>query len=83
MVNVVSFVEGDQGSVQWGSFRCITLGAHSELSQNEAAGKDASSRNSVDCGKSVFQNLIVTPLLGGRVARPYSYMIGETNPELN
>jgi hypothetical protein len=33
----------------------------------------------VDSGKSVFQNLIVTPLLGGRVAKPYSHMIGRTD----
>jgi hypothetical protein len=32
-----------------------------------------------DTGKSVFQNLIVTPLLGGRVAKPYPYMVGRTD----
>ena len=28
------------------------------------------------CGKSLFQNQIVTPLLGGRSAKPYRYMSG-------
>ncbi len=32
---------------------------------------------SANCGKSLLQNL-VTPLLGGRVAKPYHYMIGDT-----
>jgi hypothetical protein len=31
----------------------------------------------VDCGKSLFQNLM-TVLFGGRAAKPYQYMIGET-----
>jgi hypothetical protein len=31
-----------------------------------------------DTGKSVFQKLLVTPMLGGRVAMPYQYMIGDT-----
>ena len=35
----------------------------------------AGPRNS---GKSVCQNFIITPLLGGRVARPYAYMVGDT-----
>ena len=30
------------------------------------------------CGKSFLQNLIVTPLLGGRIAKPYRYMAGQT-----
>ncbi len=32
-----------------------------------------------DCGKSLFQNHIVTPLLGGRSAKPYHYMSGGTD----
>ena len=31
-----------------------------------------------DTGKSVFQKFLVTPMLGGRVAMPYQYMIGDT-----
>jgi hypothetical protein len=31
-----------------------------------------------DCGKSVLQNLIITPILGGRSAKPYQYMSGQT-----
>jgi len=36
------------------------------------------------CGKSFLQSKIITPLLGGRVARPYRYMAGGTefNAEL-
>lgn len=36
------------------------------------------------CGKSFVQSKIITPLLGGRVARPYRYMAGGTefNAEL-
>ena len=33
----------------------------------------------VDSGKSVYQNLIVTPMLGGRVARPYAFMVKRTD----
>jgi Family of unknown function (DUF5906) len=32
-----------------------------------------------DCGKSVFQNQIITPLLGGRMAKPYQFMSGATS----
>jgi hypothetical protein len=32
-----------------------------------------------DCGKSVLQNLIITPALGGRMAKPYQFMSGATN----
>ena len=32
-----------------------------------------------DSGKSVYQNFIVTPTLGGRVARPYAYIVGRTD----
>ncbi len=32
-----------------------------------------------DCGKSVLQNQIITPLLGGRMAKPYLYMSGQTS----
>jgi Family of unknown function (DUF5906) len=37
-----------------------------------------------DCGKSFAQNYIVTPILGGRHAKPYQYMTGQTafNSEL-
>lgn len=31
-----------------------------------------------DSGKSVCQNLIITPLFGGRVARPYAHIVGQT-----
>ena len=31
-----------------------------------------------NCGKSVLQNQIFTPLLGGRVAKPYQFMTGGT-----
>jgi hypothetical protein len=31
-----------------------------------------------DTGKSVFQKLLVTPMLGGRMAAPYQYMVGDT-----
>jgi hypothetical protein len=31
-----------------------------------------------DCGKSLVQNFILTPLLGGRTAKPYQYMSGLT-----
>ncbi len=31
-----------------------------------------------DCGKSVLQNLIITPALGGRMAKPYQFMSGAT-----
>lgn len=31
------------------------------------------------CGKSFFQNYIITPILGGRTAKPYSFMTGKTN----
>jgi hypothetical protein len=31
-----------------------------------------------DCGKSVLQNQIITPLLGGRMAKPYQFMSGAT-----
>jgi hypothetical protein len=31
-----------------------------------------------DCGKSVLQNQIITPLLGGRMAKPYQFMSGQT-----
>jgi hypothetical protein len=31
-----------------------------------------------NCGKSLLQNLIITPLLGGRCAKPYQYMAGQT-----
>lgn len=31
------------------------------------------------CGKSCFQHAIVTPLLGGRSAKPYQYMKGDTS----
>ena len=36
------------------------------------------------CGKSFFQSCVITPLLGGRMARPYRYMAGQTafNSEL-
>lgn len=33
----------------------------------------------VSCGKSFIQNQIITPLLGGRVTRPYLFMSGRTN----
>ena len=32
-----------------------------------------------DCGKTLIQNLIITPLLGGRDAKPYQYMTGMTS----
>jgi hypothetical protein len=32
-----------------------------------------------DCGKSVLQNLIITPALGGRMAKPYQFMSGATS----
>jgi Family of unknown function (DUF5906) len=32
-----------------------------------------------DCGKSVLQNQIITALLGGRMAKPYLYMSGQTS----
>jgi hypothetical protein len=31
-----------------------------------------------DCGKSLFQNNILTPMFGGRSAKPYRYMAGLT-----
>lgn len=31
------------------------------------------------CGKSFMQNQIITPLLGGRSAKPYRYMMGKTS----
>lgn len=31
------------------------------------------------CGKSFWQNRVVTPLLGGRTARPLQYMMGQTS----
>jgi phage/plasmid-associated DNA primase len=33
----------------------------------------------VNSGKSVFQKLIVTPLLGGRKTSPYPFLIGRTD----
>jgi hypothetical protein len=33
----------------------------------------------INSGKSVYQNLIVTPMLGGRVARPYAFMVKRTD----
>jgi hypothetical protein len=33
----------------------------------------------IDSGKSVYQKLLVTPLLGGRAAKPYAYMIKRTD----
>jgi hypothetical protein len=33
----------------------------------------------IDSGKSGLQNLIITPLLGGRVARPYAFIVGRTD----
>jgi hypothetical protein len=33
----------------------------------------------IDSGKSALQNLIITPLLGGRVARPYAFLVGRTD----
>jgi hypothetical protein len=33
----------------------------------------------VNSGKTAYQNLIITPLLGNRVAKPYSCMIGKTD----
>jgi len=33
----------------------------------------------IDSGKSVFQKLIVTPLLGGRKTSPYAFMIGRSD----
>jgi hypothetical protein len=33
----------------------------------------------IDSGKSALQNLIITPLLGGRVARPYAFIVGRTD----
>lgn len=32
----------------------------------------------INSGKSVYQNQIITRILGGRVARPYAYMVGDT-----
>lgn len=32
----------------------------------------------INSGKSVCQNHIITPMLGGRVARPYGYIVGDT-----
>jgi hypothetical protein len=32
-----------------------------------------------DCGKSVLQNQIITPVLGGRMAKPYQFMSGQTS----
>ncbi len=32
-----------------------------------------------DCGKSFLQNKIITPLLGGREAKPYQYMTAQTS----
>jgi hypothetical protein len=32
-----------------------------------------------DCGKSFLQNKIITPLLGGRSAKPYQYMTAQTS----
>jgi hypothetical protein len=31
-----------------------------------------------DCGKTLIQNLLITPIIGGREGRPYQYMIGKT-----
>lgn len=31
------------------------------------------------CGKSFWQNRVISPLLGGRVARPIQYMLGQTS----
>lgn len=31
-----------------------------------------------DCGKTFIQNKIITPILGGRYAKPYQYMVGLT-----
>jgi hypothetical protein len=31
-----------------------------------------------DCGKSFIQNYIITPILGGRIGKPFQYMIGDT-----
>lgn len=31
------------------------------------------------CGKSFWQNRVITPMLGGRVARPMQYMTGQTS----
>ena len=33
----------------------------------------------IDSGKSVLQNLVISPLLGGRVARPYAFLAGRTD----
>jgi hypothetical protein len=30
------------------------------------------------CGKSLLQNVVITPLLGGRIAKPFQYMMGDS-----
>jgi hypothetical protein len=61
-------------------FDCwMKLGAESHQNGNIRPGQALVLAGPRDCGKSVLQNQIITPLLGGRMAKPYLFMSGQTS----
>lgn len=78
---IMELIEGlFAGEGQWeyvcGWLKCSLQALHS---QEFTAGQALAIAGERANGKSFFQNYIVTPLLGGRSAKPYRYMSGATD----
>lgn len=70
------FIGRGQVNYVYGWLKCGLQALHS---QEFTAGQALAIAGERANGKSFFQNHIVTPILGGRSAKPYRYMSGKTD----
>lgn len=68
--------DGDQEQINY-FLSWLKIAYESLLSKNSRSGHALVMAGKKDCGKSLLQK-IITEILGGRMAKPYKYMIGKT-----
>lgn len=59
-------------------FGWLNIAYNALASGNTTPGHFVAFAGPQDCGKTMVQSLIITPVLGGRNAKPYQYMTGQT-----
>jgi hypothetical protein len=73
------FLNGLLGEEQRRYFDCwLKVAVEALISQRFRPGQAFVIAGPRDCGKSVLQNLIITQVIGGRMAKPYQFMSGAT-----
>jgi hypothetical protein len=77
---ISKFLTGLLGEEQRRYFDCwLKVAVEALMNQKIRPGQAFVVAGPKDCGKSVLQNLIITPALGGRMAKPYQFMSGVTS----